>query len=62
MSEKLRLTFKIQRTTADDWEIVAEGSRMEPRHLKGFKRKAEVDEWLNGSRRIYRLKSQGLAK
>jgi hypothetical protein len=62
MSKKLRLTFKIQRTTADDWEIVAEGSGMEARHLKGFKSKAEVDEWLNGSRRIDWLRSQGLAK
>jgi hypothetical protein len=61
MSKKPRLTFKMQRIAEDDWQIVAEGSGSEPEYIKGFKSKAEVDEWLNGSRRIAWLRSQGLA-
>ncbi len=34
----------------------------EVRYIKGFKTKAEVDEWLNGSRKIDWLRSQGYAK
>jgi hypothetical protein len=34
----------------------------EIRDIKGFKSKAEVDEWLQGSRRIDWLRSQGYAK
>ena len=30
--------------------------------IKGFKTKAEVDEWLNGTRKIDWLRSQGYAK
>jgi hypothetical protein len=62
MSKKLRVTFKMERITEDDWQIVVDGSGMEPRYIKGFKSKSEVDEWLNGSRRIDWLRSQGLAK
>ena len=62
MSKKPRVTFKMQRIAEDDWQIVAEGSGPEPKYIKGFKSKAEVDEWLNGSRRIDWLRSQGHAK
>ena len=34
----------------------------EIRYIKGFKSKAEIDEWLQGSRRIDWLRSQGYAK
>jgi hypothetical protein len=34
----------------------------ELRHIKGFQSKAEIDEWLHGSRRIDWLRSQGYAK
>jgi hypothetical protein len=62
MSKKPRVTFKMQRIAEGDWQIVAEGSGPEPKYIKGFKSKAEVDEWLNGSRRIDWLRSQGHAK
>ena len=43
---------KMKRIAEDDWQIVAEGSGTEAKYIKGFKSKAEVDDWLNGSRRI----------
>ncbi len=62
MSKKPRITFKMQRIAADDWQIIAECPGAEPRYIKGLKSKDEVDEWLSGSRRIDWLRSQGLAK
>ena len=50
------------RITEDDWQVVAECSGTETKYIKGLKSKAEVDEWLTGSRRIDWLRSQGYAK
>jgi hypothetical protein len=52
----------MQRIAPDDWQIVATCPGVEDRYIKGLKSKAEVDEWLNGSRRIDWLRSQGYAK
>jgi hypothetical protein len=52
----------MQRIAEDDWQILAEYPGAEPRYIKGLKSKAEVDEWLQGSRRIDWLRSQGYAK
>jgi hypothetical protein len=62
MAKSPRVTFKMQRIAEDDWQIVATCPDVEPRYIKGLKSKAEVDEWLNGSRRIDWLRSQGYAK
>jgi hypothetical protein len=62
MGKSPRVTFKMQRIAEDDWQIVAECPGAETRYIKGLKSKAEVDEWLNGSRRIDWLRSQGYAK
>jgi hypothetical protein len=62
MSKKPRVTFKMLRIAEADWQVVAEIPQTEARHIKGFKSKAEIDEWLNGSRRIDWLRSQGYAK
>jgi hypothetical protein len=59
---KQRVTFKILRIAEDDWQIVAEFPGIENRIIKGFKSKAEVDEWQNGSQCIDWLRSQGYAK
>jgi hypothetical protein len=59
---KQRVTFKMVRVAEDDWQILAQYPGVEDRTIKGFKRKAEVDEWLNGSGRIDWLRSQGYAK
>jgi hypothetical protein len=48
---KDRVTFKMKRIAG-----------VEIRYIKGLKSKAEVDEWLQGTRRIDWLRSQGYAK
>ena len=62
MSKSPRVTFKMQRIAEDDWQIVAERPGTETQYIKGLKSKAAVDEWLNGTRRIDWLRSQGYAK
>jgi hypothetical protein len=62
MAKKERVTFKMMRLAEDDWQIVAQFPGAEDRYIKGLKSKAEVDEWLSGSRRIDWLRSQGYAK
>ena len=52
----------MQRVAEGDWQIEAHYPGVEIRLIKGFKSKVEVDEWLNGSRRIDWLRSQGYAK
>jgi hypothetical protein len=62
MSKSPRVTFKYQRKAEDDWKIEAHYPGAEIRYVSGFKSKAEIDEWLQGSRRIDWLRSQGYAK
>jgi hypothetical protein len=59
---KQRVTFKIQRVAEGDWQLLAEYPGEEDRIIKGLTSKEEVDEWLNGDRRIQWLRSQGYAK
>jgi hypothetical protein len=57
-----RVSFRMQRIAEGDWQVVAECPGTETRYIKGFKSKAEVDEWMTGSGRIDWLRSQGHAK
>jgi hypothetical protein len=59
---KTRVEFKYKRITECEWQIEAHYPGAELRHIKGFKSKAEIDEWLQGRRRIDWLRSQGYAK
>ena len=59
---KAKVSFKPVRNAEDDWHILAECPGAEPVHIRGFKNKAEIDEWMNGDRRIAWLRSQGYAK
>jgi hypothetical protein len=59
---KAKVIFKTVRKSEDDWTIVAEYPGAEPREITGLKSKADVDEWINGERRIAWLRSQGYAK
>lgn len=59
---KPKVTFKMQRLAEDDWQIIAEYPGAEVRLIKGLTSKADVDDWLNGERRIAWLRSQGYAK
>jgi hypothetical protein len=59
---KGRVIFKMKQIAEGDWQIEAHYPGAEIRYVKGFKSKAEVDEWLQGTRRIDWLRSQGYAK
>jgi hypothetical protein len=61
-SPRVRVIFKLKRVAEDDWQIDAHGPGAEIRYIKGLKSKADADEWLNGTRRIDWLRSQGYAK
>jgi hypothetical protein len=52
----------MQRIKEDEWQIQAHYPDVEIRYIKGFRSKAEIDDWLAGSRRIDWLRSQGYAK
>jgi len=56
------VTFKFSRVAEGDWQIEAHYPRVEIRYIRGFKSKADVDEWLAGSSRVDWLRSQGYAK
>lgn len=62
MGKSHRVEFKLHRVAEGDWEIQAHRTGSEIRYIQGFKSKAEIDEWLAGSRRIDWLRSQGYAK
>jgi hypothetical protein len=59
---KPRVEFKYKRIAEDEWQIEAHYPGAELRHIKGFKSKAEIDEWLQGGPRVDWLRSQGYAK
>lgn len=61
-SKSPRVIFKMQRIKEDEWQIQAHYPDVEIWYIKGFKSKAEIDDWLAGSRRINWLRSQGYAK
>ena len=59
---KARVNFKMKRIAEDDWQIIAQYPGADDRVIKGLKSKADVDDWLNGTRRVDWLRSQGYAK
>ncbi|MGZ5865663.1 MAG: hypothetical protein ACXWKC_09785 [Xanthobacteraceae bacterium] len=63
MSKKSpRVIFKFKRIAEGDWQIEAHCPNAEVKYIDGFKDKAEVDSWLNGTLRIDWLRAQGYAK
>jgi hypothetical protein len=61
-SPRVRVIFKLKRVAEGDWQIEAHCPGAEIRYVTGFKSKAEVDDWLQGTLRIDWLRSQGYAK
>jgi hypothetical protein len=59
---KSRIDFKYKRIAEDDRQIEAHYPGAEIRYVKPFKSKAEIDERLQGTRRIDWLRSQDYAK
>ena len=52
----------MKRLSEGDWQIEAHVPGEEIRYIKGLKSKADFDDWMQGSRRIDWLRSQGYAK
>jgi hypothetical protein len=59
---RVRVVFKPKRIAEDDWQVEAHCPGEEIRVIKGLKSKADFDDWIQGSRRIDWLRSQGYAK
>jgi hypothetical protein len=62
MGKSPRVLFKHERIADGDWQIQAHYPGAEIRYVKGFKDKAEIDEWLARDGKIKWLRSQGYAK
>ena len=62
MSKSPRVIFSVKRIAEGDWQIEAHYPGAEIRYIKGLTNKAEADAWLDGSRKIAWLRSQGYAK
>jgi hypothetical protein len=62
MSKTPRVTFNPKRIAEGEWQIEARYPGVEIRIITGLTSKADVDDWLQGSRKIAWLRSQGYAK
>jgi len=59
---KPRVSFREKRVVEGDWEIEAHYEGQEIRIISGLTSKEDVNDWLNGPRKIAWLRSQGYAK
>ncbi len=62
MAKSPRVTFHPVRIAEGDWQIEARYPGVENRYITGLTSKADVDDWIQGSRKIAWLRSQGYAK
>ena len=62
MGKAPRVVFHPKRIAEGDWQIEAHFPGAEIRYITGLKDKADIDDWLSGSRKIAWLRSQGYAK
>jgi hypothetical protein len=62
MSKSPRVDFHPKRIAEGDWQIEAHYPGEEVRIISGLTSKADIDDWLQGSRKIAWLRSQGYAK
>ena len=60
--KSLRVIFHPKRIAEGDWQVEAHCPGAEIRYITGFSSKADIDDWMNGSRKIAWLRSQGYAK
>jgi hypothetical protein len=59
---KAKVIFKPLRKSDNEWAIIAEYQDAAPLEITGFTSKTDIDDWMNGERRIAWLRSQGHAK
>ena len=62
MAKTQRVVFRPKRIAEGDWQIEAHFPGAEIRYITGLTDKADIDDWLGGSRKIAWLRSQGYAK
>ena len=62
MSKSPRVTFQPKRIADGDWQIEAICPGEDIRYISGLTSKADIDDWMNGARKIAWLRSQGYAK
>ena len=62
MSKSPRVTFQPKRIAEGDWQIEAHCPGEDIRTISGLTSKADIDDWMNGARKIAWLRSQGYAK
>ena len=59
---KTKVTFRPIRNSDNDRTVIAEYPGAEPREITDLKSKADVDDWMNGDRKVAWLRTQGYAK
>lgn len=59
---KAKVEFRPNRVEEGEWQIVAEYPGQEDRLIKGLTSREDCYDWLNGTRKIDWLRSQGYAK
>ena len=59
---KAKVDFRPSRIDEGNWTIVAVMAGHEDRHIKGLTSREDCYDWINGSRKIDWLRSQGYAK
>jgi len=59
---KAKVEFRPNRIDEGDWQIIATYPGQEDRFIKGLKSRDDCYDWLNGTRKIDWLRSQGYAK
>ena len=59
---KAKVVFRPNRIEEGVWQIVATYPGHEDRFIKGLTSQADCFDWINGSRKIDWLRSQGYAK
>ena len=62
MGKSPRVVFHPKRNAEGDWQIEAHCPGMEIRYIPGLVSKADIEDWLQGNRKIAWLRSQGYAK
>ena len=62
MGKSPRVVFHPKRIAEGDWQIEAHFPEAEIRYITGLTDKADIDDWMGGSRKIAWLRSQGYAK
>ena len=62
MGKTPRVEFHPKRIAEGDWQIEAHYPGAEIRYITGLTDKADIDDWMGGSRKIAWLRSQGYAK